>query len=105
MWVEILKWPTTTTVTSTPNPSTYKQQVTFTAMALPNQDAPTTPTGKIKFVSGGTTLGIALLFSNGVATLTTKHLPVGTDLVTAEYLGDADNAPSESASLSQVVDP
>lgn len=105
MWVEISKWPTTTTVTSAPNPSNYKQQVTFTATAIPNPDAPTTPTGKVKFVSGTTTLGTALLDSNGVATLTTKHLPVGTDSVTAEYLGDADNAPSLSAVLSQVVDP
>ncbi len=103
--VDVEKWPTTTTLASTPNPSTDKQDVTFTATAVPNQYAPTMPTGKMKFVSGGTTLGAVMVNSNGVATFVTKYLPIGTDSVTAEYLGDADNAFSTSAALSQVVNP
>jgi hypothetical protein len=79
--------------------------VTFTATAVPNENAPTTPTGKIKFVNGTETLGTAVVNSNGVATFVTQHLPVGTDSITAEYLGDGDNASSTSAALSQVVNP
>jgi hypothetical protein len=101
-YVDVETWPTNTTLTSSPNPSSYKEDVTFTATAVPNQNAPTIPTGKIKFSNGGQTLGTAVVNSNGVATLTTKRLPVGSDSITAEYLGDGDNAPS-AATLSQVV--
>lgn len=100
--VDVETWPTNTTLTSSPNPSSYKEDVTFTATAVPNQNAPTMPTGKIKFLNGAETLGAVVVNSNGVATLTTKRLPVGTDSITAEYLGDGDNAPS-AATLSQVV--
>lgn len=47
-------------------------------------------------------MGTAVVNSSGIATFTTKHLPVGTDSITAEYLGDGDNALS-AATLSQVV--
>jgi hypothetical protein len=103
--VEVDEWPTTTTLSSTPNPSADKQDVAFTATAVPNQYAPTTPSGKIKFLNGTETLGAVVVNSNGVAAFTTKRLPVGTDSITAEYLGDADNASSVSAALSQVVNP
>ncbi len=103
--VDVQEWPTTTSLTSTPNPSNYKQDVIFTATVTPNQDAPTAPTGKIRFANGGKTLAAVTVNSNGVATLTTKYLPVGTDSITAEYIGDGDNASSTSAAWSQVVNP
>ncbi|MGO8985922.1 MAG: FG-GAP-like repeat-containing protein [Terriglobales bacterium] len=102
--VDVEKWPTTASLTSSPNPSTDKQDVTFTVTVVPNQYAPTTPTGKVRFVSGATTLGSAAVNPSGVATFVTRYLPEGTDTITAEYLGDSDNA-SSTAAVSQVVNP
>jgi len=103
--VDLQKWGTTVTLTSTPNPSLYNEDVTFTATAVPSPDDPTTPTGKIRFLNGVKAIGTATVDSNGVATLVTKRLPAGMDSITAEYLGDADNAPGVSAALTQVVNP
>jgi hypothetical protein len=54
--------------------------------------------------NGSTVLGSASL-SKGTATLWTSmpRLAVGTNLLTAHYAGDAKNAASISAVLSQVV--
>ena len=101
--VEVDKWPTTISLASTPNPSTDNEYVTFTATVTPNAYAPTTPSGKVRFSNGTTTLGAPVVNSNGIATFTTRYLSVGTDSITAEYLGDSDNAPSVSVPLDQVV--
>ena len=93
------KYPTTTSLSSSPNPSNYGQAVTFTATVTSSGP---TPTGKISFKDGTKTIGSATL-RTGVATLTTSKLAVGTHPITAEYLGDADNAESTSPVLDQVV--
>jgi hypothetical protein len=90
---------TTTTLISSLNPSNYGQAVTFTATVT---SAGPVPTGKVKFLDGTKALGSRAL-SGGVATLTTSKLAVGTHPITAEYLGDADNAKSTSPVLDQVV--
>jgi hypothetical protein len=97
------KWPTTTTLTSTPNPSSNGQDVTFTASAVPDPDSGLIPTGKMRFFNGTKSLGAVMVDSNGNATLITKRLPSGQDSITAEYLGDADNAGSTSSPYIQVV--
>jgi hypothetical protein len=97
---EVLKYPTTTALTSSLNPSPYGQPVTFTATVTPS--GPYAPTGKVKFWDGTTGVGTATL-SGGVAKLTKSKLAVGTHSITAEYLGDADNAKSTSPVLDQVV--
>lgn len=101
-WVKQIvdKYPTKTTLTSSPNPSVYGQIVTFTATVTPTGPYP--PTGKVWFRDG--IYGIATVtLSGGVATLTKKWLTVGTHAITAEYLGDAANARSTSSVLDQVV--
>ena len=45
------------------------------------------PTGTVHFVTGGVVVGTANVV-NGVATLTTQALPIGSDVVTALYSGD-----------------
>jgi hypothetical protein len=92
-------YPTTTTLTSSPNPSQSGQAVTFTATVT---SAGPAPTGKVKFLDGATTLGSATL-SGGVAKLTKSNLTVGTHPITAQYLGDAASDKSTSAVVNQVV--
>jgi hypothetical protein len=94
-------YSTTTTLTSSPNPSTYGQPVTWTATVTSTSGL--VPTGKVKFAGLG---GAATLNSNGVATFTKTWLNAGTYAAEAEYLGDDEwSAPSTSPTLSQVVNP
>jgi len=93
---------TTSTVTSSSqNPSTYGTQVTFTAAV---SSATGTPTGKVTFKAGKSTLGTGIL-SSGTAGYTTQatQLAAGNDSVTAVYGGDTSHAPSTSPIFSQVV--
>jgi Bacterial Ig-like domain (group 3) len=101
---EVDGFPSMTTLTSSPNPSVYGEEVGFTATVTSTLGGPA-PTRKVKFTDGATTLGFVTPDSNGVATLTKRFLPVGTDSITAEYMGDSLYAPSASPSLSQVVNP
>ena len=53
---------------------------------------PNGPTGTITLTSGGVTLGSGTITaSNGTVTITTTVLPVGPDVITATYGGDANN--------------
>ncbi|MGB8007890.1 MAG: Ig-like domain repeat protein [Terriglobales bacterium] len=93
------KYPTTTALSSSLNPSDYGQAVTFTATVTSSGP---TPIGKVVFKNGTKVMGSAAL-SGGVATLTTSKLAVGSYSITAEYLGDANSAESTSPVLDQVV--
>ena len=100
--VEVDKWPTTTTLTSSPNPSTYGQDVTFMVTTSGGIEDP--QFGTVKISNGTTALGMATL-NGGVATFTAKKLAVGTNPITAEFLGDSQSAKSTSTVLDQVVNP
>jgi hypothetical protein len=93
--------PTSTSLTSSLNPSTYGQKVTWTATVTSSGSI--TPTGKVQFTWSGHTIGSATLNSSGVATLTRSSLNADTYPLTAVYAGDADNLGSTSAVLNQVV--
>ncbi len=95
----VQKYPTTTSLSSSLNPSQFGQSVTFTARVTSSGP---TPTGKVKFLDGTNSLGSAAL-SGGSAAITTTKLAVGIHAITAEYLGDADNGKSTSPVLDQVV--
>ena len=89
-------------LTSSPNPSTAGQPVTFTATVSSSSG---TPTGKVKFVMNGTSnLGTATL-AGGVATLTKTFTGLATKSITAVYNGSADFSGSTSSVLNQVMDP
>jgi uncharacterized repeat protein (TIGR01451 family) len=88
---------TTTTLVSSPNPSQFGQAVTFTATVTG-----TSPTGTVTFKDGAAVLGTGTL-NNGHATFTTSSLTTGSHSITATYGGDANNAGSTSAALTQVV--
>lgn len=85
-------------LTSSPNPATTKENVTFEARVAA---AAGTPTGTVSFAiaaCGGAAavLGNANLNGDGVARLNRKLESVGTFCVTASYLGSATHAPSQS---------
>jgi uncharacterized repeat protein (TIGR03803 family) len=90
---------TTTTLTSSPNPSTFGQYVTFTAHVTSAFSG--TPTGTVTFSDGPTILGTASL-SGGVAKLSVLPLMGGTNSITASYSGDS-NFNASLASLNQSV--
>jgi uncharacterized repeat protein (TIGR03803 family) len=92
---------TTTTLTSSPNPSTHDQAVTFTAVVTSSAGAP--PDGEtISFMKGKTVLGTGTL-SGGSASFTISTLPNGTHAITAAYGGDPNFTASASNVVEQVV--
>lgn len=93
-------YPTTTTLTSGPNPSSFGQIVTMTATV--KSAGPATPTGKVIFTDGTTWIGAATL-SGGVATLNKSNLAIGNHAIKAKYNGDSKSAASTSTVVSQVV--
>ncbi len=88
-----------TSLTSSLNPSTAGQSVTFAAAVSGNNG---TPTGTVTFEDGTTVLGTATLDSNGDASFTTSALAAGSHNITANYGGDANYA-SSSTALTQTV--
>ena len=95
--VQTVRGLTSTGLTSSLNPSSYGQAVTFTASLTPSS-----ATGSVTFKDGTTTLGSTTLTS-GSATLTSTTLAAGSHSITAAYGGDATNAPSTSPTLTQNV--
>jgi hypothetical protein len=92
---------TTTTLTSSVNPSTFAQSVTFTATVT--SGVPGTPTGTVTFKDGPTTLGTGTLNGSAQATLTTSTLSGGIHTIVAIYGGDSNYSSSTSARLTQTV--
>jgi hypothetical protein len=90
------KATTALTLTSSPNPSTVGQLVTFTARVTGNS-----PTGVVTFLDGNSQIGTGTL-SAGVATFATAALTAGSHSITASYAGDANNT-SDPTSLVQIV--
>jgi hypothetical protein len=95
---------TTTVVTSSVNPSTAAQSVTFTATVT---GAGGTPTGTVSFRADGTTISgcSAVALSGGSATCATSALASGARAITAAYSGNATFAASTSSALTQTVNP
>ena len=91
---------TTTTVTAAPTPGIVTAPITFTATVTGNGGA---PTGAVNFLANGSAIGSGNLNGSGTATLTTSTLAVGTYAITAQYLGDTDDAGSTSAAFSETV--
>jgi sugar lactone lactonase YvrE len=108
--VSVSTAPTTSTlVIAPPNINPYSAvsgaAVTFTVTV--NSTGVGIPTGTVTFTTGSTSVGAALLepAAGGAfqASLTTTTLPVGTDLVTATYSGDANYVGSAASGTVYVV--
>jgi hypothetical protein len=88
---------TTTTLVTSTTAATFGTAVTLTAT-----ESATAATGTVYFYVSNTLLGSVTL-SNGIATLTTTALPVGTDSVTAVYSGDSTYASSTSSAATITI--
>ena len=91
---------TTTELTSSKNPSSYGESVTFTAKV---NSLGGTPPGTVTFNDGGTPIGTSTL-SAGDATFATTTLAVGNHSITATYNGSVAFNASTSPALNQSVD-
>jgi autotransporter-associated beta strand protein len=94
-----------TTVSSSSNPSSVGQSVTFTATVTAMSPGTGTPTGTVTFMEGATILGDGTLDSNGQATFAPSTLALGSHLITAVYNGDTNFTTSTSQVFSQNVLP
>ena len=92
---------TSTSLTSSLNPSTYGQKVTWTATVTSSASIP--PTGTVTLSWSNHTIGLATLNSSGVATFSRSKLNADSYPLTAVYGGDATHTGSTSAVLNQVV--
>ena len=93
---------TTTALTSSANPSSTGQNVTFTALVAPVAPGGGTPTGSVTFFNGTTQLLVVPL-SGGSAAYSTSALTLGSYSISAVYTGDTNFLGSSSASLTQNV--
>jgi Bacterial Ig-like domain (group 3) len=74
--------------------------VTFTATVSGNGGV---PTGSVTFMDGANTLGSVAVNAGGVASYNTSSLKVGAHTITAVYGGDANDAGSTSAGVTETV--
>jgi hypothetical protein len=94
----VLQTTTKATLTSSVNPSTLEQAVTFTAKIT---SPAVLPTGPVTFSAGTTVLGTVQL-SGGKATFTTSSLSAGSNAIKLSYEGNS-NIKRSSVVLSQIV--
>ena len=96
----VTKATSTTLLTSSINPSTFGQEVTFTATV-----SPPAATGTVTFEEGSTELGTASVIS-GKASYSTSGLSIGEHVITATYGGDSNVDSSTTVlPLIQTVNP
>ena len=100
--VTVLPDPATATLTSSLNPSTFGQTVTFTANVQGNYSQ---GIGQVTFFDGNTILGIATLDVTGSATFVTSTLAVGTHSISVTFPGSANFLSATAPAVSQVVLP
>jgi VCBS repeat-containing protein len=91
-------------ITSSANPSTVGQSVTFTATVTPVSGS-VAPTGTVTFFDGGgsTQLGSPVTLSAKTTTFATTSLPLGINSITINYSGDATYAAENSSGFVQTV--
>jgi hypothetical protein len=92
------KATSSTALVSSVNPSTFGQNVTFTATVTGQS-----PTGTVTFNDGATAICTNVALSSGSAGCSTSTLSVSSHAITATYNGDGNNAASTSNTVTQIV--
>jgi len=99
--LELLSPKMNANLTSSQNPSTYGQPVTFTVTVMSIVGPP--PDGElVTFTVNGVVFGSVPLV-NGVAQLTTSSIPQGPHIVAVKYVGDDNYLPNSYEALQQQV--
>lgn len=93
-----------TALSSSLNPSTARQAVTFTANVTAGHWQAPTPTGTVSFLDGDVPLGSVTLDAAARAAFTTTALAAGTHAISAVYAGDSGNQGSSSSAIEQIVE-
>lgn len=104
--LSVIKADTVTTLTSSPNPSVFGGDVTFTATVCVQAPGSGTPGGTVNVSVDGAAQAATLVAGApgcAVATQVRSGLLAGNRLATAAYAGNADFNASDSATLTQVV--
>jgi hypothetical protein len=96
----IAKQTPAATLTSSAATGILGNSITFTATISGTVG---TPTGSVTFYSGSIALGKSVPLNNGTASLTTASLAAGTDVVTAQYSGNALYSAAVSNSFSASI--
>jgi hypothetical protein len=94
------RYATSTVLTSSANPASVGQSVTFTATVTGAVKG--TPSGSVTFNDGANALGTVAV-SAGKASLTTSSLAAGAHSITTSYGGDSTFLASTSAALVETV--
>jgi hypothetical protein len=95
---------TSLALTASPTAVGQASPVTLTATVNQAVSSGNTASGTVTFSSNGTVQGIVEV-TNGVATLTTTSLPVGADVITAIYSGDATHNQATASPITVTVAP
>ena len=98
----VLPAGTLTGLTSSANPSTFSQSVTFTATVTSTTPGAPIPGGSITFQDGSSTLATISL-SGGQAAFTTSALSSGPHTITAQYNPSDGNFATSSGTVNQIV--
>jgi hypothetical protein len=100
----LTQWPTTTSLSSSTNPSTYGGSITLAALVTTTNGV---PTGTVTFMDGVTPLGTNALSggsgNSATASLALTNLTAGSHNLTATYRGTNNYSASTSPPLSQNV--
>jgi len=102
--IQTFKDTMSVSLSSSVNPSSTGQTVTFTANLSTDCYGIPAPSGSIIFSDNGDPFASVALGTATTATYTTSALPGGTQTITAEYSGDSNYVPS-SQSMTQTVSP
>lgn len=100
-----VKGTTSTSLSSSPNPSTVGQSVTFTAHVATSGGSTGTPGGSVQFLDGTMPIGTKTIDASGDAELAVNSLTEGSHQITAVYQGSSTFESSTSSPVTQVVNP
>jgi ELWxxDGT repeat protein len=103
--VSVTQASSSTSLSTSPNLSAFGQPVVLTATVTATAPGGGIPAGVVQFKQGTTLLGNAVLNGLGQGLLQTIALPVGSNTVTAVYLGNASFHGNTSAAGIQTVNP
>ena len=96
----VVQSPTLTSLSSSSNPATQGQSVTFTATVTSSGG---TPIGSVTFTDGSTVLVSNVTVTSGVATFSTSSLATGSHSIVASFTGSTGWQNSASGTLTEQI--